>query len=172
LCLGHYDQVLYLSLHALKHDVNRLIWLADIKALLADWGRPDWEALLDRARELGQEKTIAYILCLLLNLFDVHLPVEAHQLLERKRLHFLEKKALRERIQGASLPVWASLLLFSSGKGLRRRFSFILETLFPRQEILRQVFAHSPGVAVWQLYLMRLLQVFGMVRVSLKRSRP
>ena len=168
LCLSQYDQVLYLSLHALKHDVNRLIWLVDIKGLLADWKGSDLEALLNRARELGQEKTISYIFFLLLHLFDFHLPLEARQLLERKRLHFMEKKVLRGRIKRDSLPVWASLLLFSPGKGLQKRLSFILETLFPRPEILRQVFVDSPDLKVWQLYYMRVLQLFGMIKMSLK----
>jgi hypothetical protein len=168
LCLSQYDQVLYLSLHALKHDVNRLIWLVDIKGLLADWKRSDWEALLNRARELGQEKTISYIFFLLLHLFDFRPPLEARRLLERKRLHFMEKKVLRGRIKKDSLPVWASLLLFSSEKGLHKRLSFILETLFPRPEILRQVFVDSPDLKVWQLYLRRVLQLFGMIKTSLK----
>ncbi len=167
-CLSRYDQVIYLSLHALKHDVNRLIWLVDIKGLLADWKGSDLKALLNRARELGQEKTISYIFFLLLQLFDFHLPLEARRLLERKRLHFMEKKVLRGRIKRDSLPVWASLLLFSPGKGLHKRLSFILETLFPRPEILRQVFVDSPDLKVWQLYYMRVLQLFGMIKMSLK----
>lgn len=168
LCLSRYDQVLYLSLHALKHDVNRLIWLVDIKGLLTDWRRSDWEALLNRGRELGQEKTISYIFFLLFHVLDFHLPLEADQLLERKRLHFLEKRALRDRIKRDALPIWASLLLFSSGKGLQKRFSFILETLFPRPEILRQIFVSSADHNVWLLYWKRLLQLFGMIKTSLK----
>jgi len=164
LCLSQYDQVLYLSLHALKHDVNRLIWLVDIKGLLTGWKGSDWGALLNRARELGQEKTISYICFLLLHLFDFHLPLEAQQLLERKRIHFIEKKALKERIKGDSLPVWASLLLFSSDKGFWKRFSFALETLFPRPEILRQIFIGSPDGKVCQLYVKRVLQLFGMIK--------
>ncbi|GAH82592.1 unnamed protein product, partial [marine sediment metagenome] len=138
LCLGQYDQVLFLGLHALKHNVSRLVWIADIKSLLADWKSSDWEALINRAGELGQEKTLVYII-FLLRLFDFQLPREASQLLERKRLGFLEKKTLEERIKRDSLPIWSPLLLISSGKGLKARFSFILETLFPRPEILRQV---------------------------------
>ncbi len=164
-CLSQYDQVLYLSLHALKHDVNRLIWLVDIKILLANWKRSDWEALLNRAGELGQEKTISYIFFLLLHLFDFHPPLEARQHPELKRLHFLEKKLLRERTKRGSLPVWASLVLFSSGKGVQKQFSFIHETLFPRPEILRQIFVDSPDRKVWQLYWKRLLQLFGMIRM-------
>ncbi|MEE9501152.1 MAG: nucleotidyltransferase family protein, partial [Candidatus Aminicenantaceae bacterium] len=36
-CLSKYDQVLYLSLHALKHYVEKLIWLVDIKKLITGW---------------------------------------------------------------------------------------------------------------------------------------
>jgi len=170
LCLSQYDQVLFLSLHALKHNVSRLVWLVDIKSLLAGWKSSDWKALINRARELGQEKTLSCIFFLLC-LFDFQLPLEARQLLERKRLHFLEKKALQERIKRDSLPIWSPLLLFSSGKGLKKRFSFILETLFPRPEILRQVFPDSPERKVWQLYWKRVLQLFGLIKSSLKREK-
>jgi len=167
-CLGPYDQVLYLSLHALKHNVDRLIWLVDIKSLVNDWKRSDWEALMNRARELGQEKTVSYIFFLLLHLFDVQPPKQVRQFLERKRPHLLEKKVLAERIKGHSLPIWAPLVLFSSGKGLQKGFSLVFETLFPRPEILRQVFVDSPDRKVWQLYCMRVLQLFGMIKLSLK----
>jgi len=174
LCLSQYDQVLLLGLHALKHNVSRLVWIADIKSLLADWKSPDWEALINRAAELGQEKTLVYILFLLC-LFDFRLPSEASQLLERKRLGFLEKKALEVRIKRDSLPIWSPLLLVSPGKGLMARFSLILETLFPRTEILRQVFPDSADRKAWVLYLKRIVQLFGFIRASLgskKGSNP
>jgi hypothetical protein len=169
LCLGQYDQVLLLGLHALKHSVSRLVWIVDIKSLLADWKSSDWEALINRAGDLGQEKTLVYIF-FLLRLFDFQLPSEASQFLERKRLGFLEKKALEERIKRNSLPIWSPLLLISSGKGLRVRFSFIIETLFPRPEILRQVFPGSANRKVWVLYLKRIAQLFGFIRLSLGRK--
>ncbi len=164
LCLSRYDQVLYLSLHALKHDVERLIWLADIKSLLADWKTSDWEALKDRARELGQEKTLSYILYLLQEVFDYELPSEARRILERNRLRFLEARILRQRAYKDSLPVWASLVLFSSGKAFHKRFLFVLETLFPRPEILRQTVPDSGDFKVWQLYVKRVGHLLGMMR--------
>jgi len=170
LCLSQYDQVLFLGLHALKHNVSRLVWIADIKSLLADWKSSDWEKLINRAGELGQEKTLVYIV-FLLRLFNFQLPQEAGQLLERKRLGFLEKKALETRIKKDSLPIWSPLLLVSSGKGLKARFSLILETLFPRPEILRQVFPDSRESKVWKLYLKRIAQLFGFIRVSLGRKK-
>ena len=170
LCLSQYDQVLLLGLHALKHNVSRLVWIVDIKSLLADWKISDWEALINRAGELGQEKTLVYIF-FLLRLFDFQLPSDASQFLERKRLGFLEKKALEKRIKRNSLPIWSPLILISSGKGLKARFSFILETLFPRPEILRQVFPDSADRKVWVLYLKRIAQLFGFIGVSMGRKK-
>lgn len=166
--LGPYDQVIYLSLHALKHHVSRMIWLVDIRNLLGDWERLDWEMFIRRARELGQEKTISYIFFLLLQLFDFRPPKEVRQFLEGNRPHFLERKVLRERIRGYSLPIWSPLLLFSSGKGLQDRFFLMLETLFPRPQVLRRIFLDSADLTVWQLYVMRFLQLFSMIKMSLR----
>lgn len=167
-CLSPSDQVLHLSLHALKHNVNSLIWLVDIKLLFTKWKIPDWLNLLDRARDLGQEKTLSCILYLLQHLFDFYPPLEIHQTLEKRKLHFLEKKALRQRMEKGFLPTWAPVILFYSGKGLGKRFSLIFETLFPRPEILRQVFTDPPDLKVRQLYWRRIIQLLSKVRISLK----
>jgi hypothetical protein len=167
-CLGECDQVLYLCLHALKHNAERLMWLADIKNLVEDWRQPDWKALIDRARELGQEKSVFSVYFLLYHLLHFHCPKEVRQVLERKRPGFMEKRVLSQRITKGSLPVWAHLLLFSPPKGLHKTIPYLLETLFPRPAILRQIFDDSPGSKVWELYLMRLLALLGKVRMSVR----
>ena len=45
LCLGRHDQVIYLTVHAIKHNWERLIWLADIQRLVARWQTADWEEI-------------------------------------------------------------------------------------------------------------------------------
>ena len=162
-CLSKADQVLCLGLHALKHYMEKLIWLVDIKKFITGWKGRDWAVFMKRAKELGQEKAISYIF-FLFHLFDISLPVEARKLLDRKKLHFFEKKVLRDRIKKDSLPVWSPPLLFSSGKGLQRRFSLVLETLFPRPAILRQVFEGSRDQKVWKLYCKRVLQLLGLIK--------
>ncbi|MCJ7596537.1 MAG: nucleotidyltransferase family protein, partial [Desulfobacterales bacterium] len=159
LCLNPYDQILYLGLHALKHRMNRLLWLADIRVLLSGWNGADWKGLLGRAKDLGQEKTLCYLLFLLRHLFAFPLPEAARELTERKGLNILERKALRGRVKSGSLPPWAPLLLFPSGKGLRTQLLFISETLFPRPEIMRQIFPSFSGGKVWKLYLQRVAQL-------------
>ena len=166
--LGTYDQVLYLCLHALKHNVERLMWLVDIKGLVAHWEGSDWKALMDRATEWGQEKSLAYILSLLSHVFGFHPPPDACQLPGREGFNLLERKALKQRVRKGALPRWAPLLLFSPANGLKNRASFIFETLFPRPEILRQIFEDSPDLKVWQLYCMRILQLLGKVKMCRK----
>jgi len=169
-CLGPQDQVLYLGLHALKHNAERMIWLVDIHGLVAGWGPHDWEDLADRARELGLERPLAYILFLLTHLCDFRIPDEAHALLAREAPRSFARMALMRIVQRKSMPPWVPLFVMSSGKGIRRRFPFILENLFPRPEILRQVFADAPGGRMWRLYGKRLLQLIEMLRSSLSRK--
>jgi hypothetical protein len=162
LCLSPYDQVLYLSLHAFKHHLNRLIWLVDIKRILERWNAGNWERLVRRAEDLGQRKTLMYIFFLLEWVFDFRIPPEAHKLLQKKRLGPLEKKILRERVKKGSLPLWGPVLLFSSELGPVKRGLFLFENLYPRTEVLRQVFPSSPTLKPWQLYGKRTLQLLGM----------
>ncbi|MDY6989139.1 MAG: nucleotidyltransferase family protein [Thermodesulfobacteriota bacterium] len=166
--LGQYDQVLYLGLHALKHNVERLMWLADIENLVVHWKGSHWKALLDRTKELGQERSILYVGFLLVHLLGFHPPEEVQEVLAKNKLHALEKWVLRQRITKDALPVWGHLLLFSPGKGLHRVIPYIFETLFPRPEVMRQIFEHTPGLDVWQLYGMRLIQLLSKIRMALR----
>jgi hypothetical protein len=165
-CLGPPDHFLYLGLHALKHNFERLIWLVDIKSLVAKWKPSDWETLLKRSEKLGHGKTLRYILYLMTNLFDIRPPAEVHSFLTEWKPGYLEKRILHRRIKGRPIPTWAQLMMISNGRGLRERLSFFIETLFPRPEVLRQVFANTPQLSVPQLYWRRILQVVGLGRLS------
>jgi hypothetical protein len=161
-CLNRYDQVIYLGLHGLKHRFKRMIWLVDIKNITAAWDPSEWEALYSRAKELGQPRIFDYMLFLLYHVFD-HQPQNQLSRTLIKRLSFLERRALMGRVKGCELPVWAPLFLFSSEMDRRTRLSFIIESLFPKPEILQQVFPSSQARA-WQLYLKRLRQIIGLIR--------
>jgi len=163
-CLGPYDKVLYLSLHAFKHRVNRLIWLVDLKRILERWKKQEWKGLAARAEDLGQSKTLLSILFLLEQVFQVRSPQGALSPLQKKRLCPLEKKILRERVKTGALPAWGPVFLFSSELGFLNRLRFLFENLFPRPEVLRQVFPPTPHLRPWQLYGKRALQLLGMLR--------
>jgi hypothetical protein len=162
--LGRIDQIIYLSLHTIKHYADRLIWLVDLKNLLQDWPASDWGPLVTRCKELGQENAVDYIMFLLTQLFDLREPIAAPGSLDLNRLNRLEKMILKNRLSGKALPAWSPMLLFTSGKNFSKKAAFIFESLFPRPEILRQVFANAPDLKVWQLYLRRGRQLFGLIR--------
>jgi hypothetical protein len=164
LCLNPHDQVLYLSLHVLKHHAERLIWLADIKGLVEHWTVADWKTLIDRARELGLQKAVAQIVFVLELLLGFQPPAGTQPALQTIRLSRFEKMILGLRQTRDALPEWCQIILLPAGKGFGKRMAFIFETLFPRPQILRQVFAGSPDLKTWQLYWKRSLQLMGFPR--------
>ena len=163
-CLGPQDQFIYLSLHALKHNLERLIWLFDLRLLTSGWEEKDWRALVGRAEDLGHRDTLFYILFLLAELFNVKPPPAAASRLLTRQPSWLEQRILQRRVSGSPIPTWAQFILICKGRGWRVKFSFFIETLFPRPAILRQIFANSPRLSVRQLYWKRVLQIIGSYR--------
>jgi hypothetical protein len=158
LCLDSFDEVAYLMVHAIKHNLERLIWLADIQRLVAPWQGPEWEAWRERARQLGQEGIAPALGYLRRELFGMQTPAPAAA---GPRLTALGRYLLRMRKKGP-LPKWSSLELLSAGSRLRQ-LEFVFESMFPRPEILRQVFADRAGLNAWQLYSLRIRQLLSML---------
>ena len=158
-CLGRHDQVIYLAVHAVKHNLERLIWLADIQRLTAAWQAPDWDALRQRAGQLGQARVPALLAYLRQALFGMPAPAAATA---GRALSAAQRYLLRMRRSGP-LPKWSSLALLTAGNPVRQ-LEFALESMFPRPEILRQVFADRLDLSDWQLYGLRVRQLLGMMR--------
>jgi hypothetical protein len=155
------DQFLYLSLHAVKHNLERLIWLVDIKSLVGSWEVSDWNALFKRAEKLGQMHTLFYMIFILRHVFQLKLPSDILSYFESWRPNFFECRVLRRRINGQPISTWSQLLLITAGKRLPDRISFIRETLFPRAAILRQVFPQETDSNDGRLLWKRILQILG-----------
>jgi hypothetical protein len=158
-CLSRTDQIIYLSLHAFKHNLDRLIWLVDIKNLLKGWEDSDWVALAKRSKELGIKHVVSYILFYLDHLFEFPFPPDARAIYDNDKISYLERHILRRRLLGKPLPVWGPLILLPLDKSFYRRVSFIFENLFPKPRVLRQIFAKAPDFSAWQLYLKRARQL-------------
>lgn len=164
-CLSRVDQILYLSLHAFKHNLDRLIWLADIKNLLTGWELCDWARLAARSKQLGIEHVLSYILFFLDHLFEFRPAPDARVFYEDLQMGYLERYILKKRLQAKPLPAWGSFLLMPFGKGFLKRSHFFFENLFPGLEVLKQVFPQSSNLGAWRLYLKRALQLVGQVRL-------
>jgi hypothetical protein len=170
LSLSPQDQVIYLSLHAFKHYVSRLIWLMDVKCLVSHWREWDWQALLQRGKAMGQEKTLFSIFCLLQGLLDFQSPEEAQCFFKGHRSGVTEKKLLKTRLKRGRVPFWAPILLTSAGQHTGSRISLLWETLFPRPEILRQIFASQRELSNRQLRWKRFLQLLGLMKTPSQKG--
>ncbi len=165
-CLQDSDQVIFLWLHAAKHNLGKLIWLVDILNILRRWEPGRWQGLSARARQLGQTGSVECLLFFLRGLLDFRPPAPAP--LPGTRPSPLLGHLLRRKIKSGALPSWAPLVLFSPGKGFSRNLRYGIETLFPRPAVLRQIFTWYPYRTNWPLYILRMLQLSC---AALKRKR-
>ena len=161
LTLNRYDQVVYLTLHAIKHYLACLIWLVDILRLTEAWQASDWHRCKERAEMIGQPKAVSYALFLKHYLFASADSGAFSMQPELMNLNTFERYLLRRRKKSGALPTWTPLYLFATGGKLTHRVVYIFETLFPRPEILRQVFPSLKDPRNWQLYCMRFFQLYG-----------
>ena len=77
------DQFSYLCFHGTRHLWVRLFWLADLGFLINRFPDLDWDAVLSRARALGQEQALALGLALSAALFQLSLPKPALDLIQK-----------------------------------------------------------------------------------------
>jgi hypothetical protein len=160
LALDPWDNFVVLSAHALKHSYSRMIWLADLQECLLTL--PDtssgWQGIEERARFWQQEKVVLYALILVEGLFGLKIPFWIKRELGIPYLHLLEKHLLRLRLRGFSSSLLRSMLWLYNIKGTGKRMAFIKETVFPRDEIMVQIFDKNPRTTKSSLYAKRIKQ--------------
>jgi len=156
--LNRYDQVLYLWLHALKHNLERLVWLLDIRLLLDRFDADDWWQLIERAGLLGQSRALAQLLFLLDEFWALNFPDVTRRFQEATPISGLEKRLLRRRKHQGALPQWSTLVLFPAGMQ-HGKGRLIWETFFPRPDIIRQGFPDAVNLPAWRLYARRVMQL-------------
>jgi len=77
---------IYLCVHGASHAWNRLKWLADVHALLADKSATDIETYYRLARETGTDRAVGQALLLCADVFGLELPLELAGVLRRSRV--------------------------------------------------------------------------------------
>lgn len=69
------DELLLISIHGAKHFWERLMWIADVAALVSRQS-VDWDHALNAAREVGAERMLRVGLLLAAEVLDARLPAE------------------------------------------------------------------------------------------------
>jgi len=172
LLLDPYDNFIALAAHALKHSYSRLIWLSDLhESLLKLATKPNsWELMVDRARFWQQERVVLYALILMERTFDLKVPLWVKSELGIHRLNILEKHLLRLKLRGFSSGELCIALWLCNIKGVGRKLKFMRETVFPRGEIMAQIFPRSSRATKGSVYARRIAQSISLAGKNLRQA--
>jgi len=145
--LSLYDNLISLSSHLLKHGLRRLIWFVDIKeSIERNNEKFDWLDLIRHFRMVGAEKNLLYFLLLAKHLLEMNVPDYVLDALGKNNLSAFEKYTLRLRLANAPLGLTTEILWLFQIRGWGKRIQFITENIFPKNEIMNQIFpSFSPS---------------------------
>jgi hypothetical protein len=124
------DELVLICIHGAKHFWERLIWIADVAALVTRQTNIDWRRVAESAKEVGAERMLHTGLRLAKNLLNTPLPAESMAMVEADKqsahlaeriLHWLpaagyappglfERAVFRLRMRGGFLAAPAYLL--------------------------------------------------------------
>jgi hypothetical protein len=127
------DELVLICIHGAKHFWERLIWIADVAALVTRQTGIDWRRVGESAKEVGAERMLHTGLSLAKNLLKLQLPAETMAMVEADKqsaqlalqiLHWLpaagyappglfERVLFRLRMRGSFLSAPAYLLRLS-----------------------------------------------------------
>ncbi len=160
LCPADFDHAIILSIHALKHGFQRLIWVADILNLTDRWRRKDWNAFRKWCEKSGGEKLVGRTFAAM----EVFFPDQGKRLLapsmEKWMPSRLDRKLLALCIERAMLPFWAPAWLMRPQRNLFIGGLYFSETIFPNPIVLRQIFPKWSWLPAVVLYGLRFFQIF------------
>ncbi|MFC1824794.1 nucleotidyltransferase family protein [Thermodesulfobacteriota bacterium] len=162
LALDPYDNIIALAAHALKHGYSRLIWLVDLHESLLKiegGGEESWAKLVQRTKDWRQDRVVLYALIQIEDFFGLRVPFKAKRDLGLHRLNMVEKHGLRLKIRGSSLNEFSILLSLFSVRGFGSKIKFLLENLFPRRQIMSQIFPRDTHVVKRTDYFKRLFNI-------------
>ena len=154
------DQILTLSIHALKHGYQQTIWLVDIAGCLdAVETAAQWERVVGRFRSAG----VLSLLALTLRMLEGRLgrtpsPVE-RQVMTSTRLPSLGPRLIRAATRPGMPQILEPILLVQAVDGRRGKIEYLLEAAFPRRDVLRQATGLRGDRSGWLAYPYRMVQL-------------
>jgi hypothetical protein len=97
-CFAKPDLLVYLTLHGVKHEFARLVWILDVVRALADSDEDDLNQALQIARHIGVEGALLTTCALARYSFDAMLPLSIAALIASKPAISAQAKAMWEKV--------------------------------------------------------------------------
>ncbi len=158
-CLSPFNNLIALSSHLLKHNFERLKWFVDIQEIiLAESEALDWEAFASHCQKSGGARCVLYVLLLMEHLSGLRVPARALKHLGADHLSSLEKIILRLRLSNKKTGRLSQILWLFLIREKKKKIYFIHENIFPKKEVIAQIFPSSPRT--FRIYLLRFMDLF------------
>ncbi|RJQ60339.1 MAG: hypothetical protein C4530_07930 [Desulfobacteraceae bacterium] len=166
------DNLVLLSAHTLKHGYSRMIWLVDLyESILSIGSQPaGWKKLVERVRLWRQEKVVIYGLSILEGVLGLNIPEWVKRELNFCDMRGIERYLIKLRIEGVVLPEYSVLFSFFAIPCFKERLLFLIESIFPKEDVMLQIYSNSPVGSRSARILRRLTQSVNMAGNGLKQA--
>ncbi|MEA3280027.1 MAG: nucleotidyltransferase family protein [Thermodesulfobacteriota bacterium] len=157
--LSLYDNIIALSSHLLKHGFRRMIWFVDIKESIEKSGDEfNWSEMIQYSKRIQAQRLLLYIMLLSKQLMGMNVPDHILNDLGKNDLSLVEKYILRLRLTDEPLGMITEILWLFQISKQSDKVQFIMENIFPRKAIMRQIF---PTTSYSRLkFLLRFIDIF------------
>jgi hypothetical protein len=172
LCPAEFDQLVLLSIHAFKHGLQRMSWMADVLHLTAGWHAQKWREFARRCENNGESRSFGGIVTIVEALQGRRwpFPEEAGRL--KNHLGRWDRKLILLRRDRPQLPFYIAVWSMRPESWPVKTVAFFLETLMPRPSVLRRSFPAFSKFPAPFLYALRIAQLLIVLfrRIGFARS--
>lgn len=141
LILSLHHSLIYLNEHALRvgHSFDRLILLIDIYQFLRVYGlQINWNLVIEESRAFNLDRMVYLGLYVTDKYFNTNVPKFVLQALRPKRLHFGEHLFLSLALKNSRHRGLSYGLYLAMNRGVKEKLKFVIKTLFPPSQVLKQ----------------------------------
>ena len=156
--LSPFNNLIALSSHLLKHNFERLKWFVDVQEIILNGSDVlNWEAFASHCQKSGGERCVLYVLLLMEHFLSLRIPNKDLKSLGEDHLFSLEKIILRLRLSNKEIGRLSQILWLFLIREKKKKIYFILENIFPKKEIMAQIFPSSPHTL--SIFVLRLIDL-------------
>ncbi|MBT3603652.1 MAG: nucleotidyltransferase family protein [Candidatus Latescibacteria bacterium] len=156
------DQILTLSVHALKHGYERKIWLIDIlHCVKLACQNGSWHHVEKRSEQYNTTRILALTLHAIQNLLNAKLPYPAHNLQKSFPIGAIRRKILCTSPQPGRFQILEPLVMSEQFPKRIDRLKYLIAFAFPTPKAMQQISGLS-GRFRWLSYPYRIIQLIGL----------
>ena len=169
LSMSPHHFLLHLTEHAMRvtHSASRLLYFMDIAALIKSYGQKlDWHKAVRAGKDYGVDIFMRNVLKLTHLNTGIDVPEWVMDSLKEKKRTLGERLFFNITARGSGISGLSYLVHMGMNKGLLKKASLILRTLFPPAWVLAKRHPDSPGRTPAKFYFYRFKEVLSSVILS------